>query len=51
MLTLVRLADGNYRLTVDYHGENASFYREWTFAAVEKSDSEPTELILRIVIA
>lgn len=53
MLTLVQLADGCYKLVIEYSGEGYSFHREYTFTPAE-SDAEPAEggekIVLRIAM-
>ena len=48
MLTIVRLEDGCYRVTVDYKSENGSaIHCEWTFTEAE-SDAKEELTVLSI---
>lgn len=49
MLTLVQLADGKYRLTLDYSQDGSAIHAEWIFAVTE-SDAEPAEHGYKLVI-
>lgn len=41
MLQIIQLADGNYRVIVDYSVDGLTIHKEWVFAVTE-SDAEPS---------
>jgi hypothetical protein len=48
MLTLVQLADGTFKLTIDYDDGSVKIHHEWSFQECEPSEAEIVRTLLTV---
>ncbi len=50
MLTLVQLADGTFKLTIDYDDGSVKIHHEWSFQECEPTEAEIAKTVLSIPV-